>query len=294
MDKPQKQYYQAPLPFIGQKRMFIKTVVKLFEENIPNEGEGWTIVDVFGGSGLLSHTAKFNLPKARVIYNDFDGYSEKLANMGDIEALRAQLFNYLESEGTAYKQQKLSITQKLHCLRIIEEFEGVKYWDILASWLLFTGNESKDLAEIKKRTFYNCIRKTPLPNCDDYLNGVEIVKMDFRTLMQQFKQQEKVLFLLDPPYLCTKQDTYSNERYFDLVDFLELMALMGQSYLFFSSTKSEVLRYLDFAKKYEYGNYQIFDGAQISSLDYQLNKNVKYQDNLIYNFFNQPKEGLNL
>ncbi len=293
MDKPQKQYYQAPLPFIGQKRMFIKSVVKLFEENIPNEGEGWTIIDVFGGSGLLSHTAKFNLPKAKVIYNDFDDYSEMLAKMGDIEALRSQLLNYLESEGVK-NHQKLSTAQKMHCLRIIEEFEGFKDWGILTSWLLFSGNESKDVEKIKTKTFYHSVRKTPLPNCDDYLNGVEIVKMDFRALMQQFQHQEKVLFLLDPPYLCTKQDTYSNARYFDLVDFLELMALMGQPYLFFSSTKSEILRYLDFAKEYEYGNYQAFDGAQIINLDCQLNRNAKYQDNLIYNFFNQPKEGLNL
>jgi len=45
------------LPFIGQKRMFLKHVKTVLDKHIDGEGEGWTIVDVFGGSGLLSHTA---------------------------------------------------------------------------------------------------------------------------------------------------------------------------------------------------------------------------------------------
>lgn len=60
--------------------------------NIKNDGEGWTIIDTFGGSGLLSHVAKQLKPKARVIYNDFDGYAERLTHIDDINALRAQLY----------------------------------------------------------------------------------------------------------------------------------------------------------------------------------------------------------
>ncbi|MWQ46174.1 hypothetical protein F9874_11620, partial [Glaesserella parasuis] len=68
---------------MGQKRMFLQHFGKLLE-NIPNDGEGWTIVDVFGGSGLLSHTAKQLKPQARVIYNDFDHYAERLRYIPDI------------------------------------------------------------------------------------------------------------------------------------------------------------------------------------------------------------------
>lgn len=59
--------------------MFLKHFERLLE-HIPNDGEGWTIVDAFGGSGLLSHVAKRLKPKATVIYNDFDGYAERLAH----------------------------------------------------------------------------------------------------------------------------------------------------------------------------------------------------------------------
>ncbi len=69
-------YTQAPLPFIGQKRNFIKQFISILNDNIKTDGEGWTIVDVFGGSGLLAHVSKNIKPEARVIYNDYDRYIE--------------------------------------------------------------------------------------------------------------------------------------------------------------------------------------------------------------------------
>ena len=83
-----KTYKKAPLPFIGQKRNFLKHLIPVLQQNIPDDGAGWTIVDVFGGSGLLAHTAKHILPKARVVYNDFDGYAERLHHIADSERLR--------------------------------------------------------------------------------------------------------------------------------------------------------------------------------------------------------------
>lgn len=47
--------------------MFLKHFETLLDK-IPNDGEGWTIVDAFGGSGLLSHVAKRLKPKATVIF----------------------------------------------------------------------------------------------------------------------------------------------------------------------------------------------------------------------------------
>lgn len=55
-----KVYTQCPLPFIGQKRHFLKqyrqTLLQVREEVD-------TIVDLFGGSGLLSHAAKRLMPE---------------------------------------------------------------------------------------------------------------------------------------------------------------------------------------------------------------------------------------
>ena len=98
-------FKQAPLPFVGQKRMFLKHFEEVLNANIKDDGEGWTIIDTFGGSGLLSHVAKQLKPKARVIYNDFDGYAERLAHIDDINALRAQLYAVVGN--ATQKKQKI-------------------------------------------------------------------------------------------------------------------------------------------------------------------------------------------
>ena len=53
-----KMYLSAPLPFVGQKRMFAKEFMKVLEQY----PDGTLFVDLFGGSGLLSHIAKFLKP----------------------------------------------------------------------------------------------------------------------------------------------------------------------------------------------------------------------------------------
>ena len=69
-----KQYLSAPLPFVGQKRMFAREFIKVLKQY----PEDTVFVDLFGGSGLLSHITKCQKPDATVIYNDFDGYRNRL------------------------------------------------------------------------------------------------------------------------------------------------------------------------------------------------------------------------
>ncbi len=90
-----KAYHQAPLPFIGQKRFFLKKFREVLNEHIQGDGTGWTIVDVFGGSGLLANNAKHLKPNAHVVYNDYDRYSERLKNIADINYMRQTLSNIL-------------------------------------------------------------------------------------------------------------------------------------------------------------------------------------------------------
>ena len=49
-----KEYMSAPLPFVGQKRMFAGEYIKMLEE----VKDAKVFVDLFGGSGLLSHITK--------------------------------------------------------------------------------------------------------------------------------------------------------------------------------------------------------------------------------------------
>lgn len=91
----QKNFKQAPLPFVGQKRQFLKHFEQVLNDNIPGNGEGWIIIDAFGGSGLLSHTAKQLKPEARVIYNDFDGYPHLVPVSGLVHYKLSPIHNRL-------------------------------------------------------------------------------------------------------------------------------------------------------------------------------------------------------
>ena len=82
-----KQYLSAPLPFQGQKRMFAKEYIKILQQ-FP---DGTTFVDLFGGSGLLSHIAKCQKPHSKVVYNDFDGYRLRLEHIPQTNNLLARL-----------------------------------------------------------------------------------------------------------------------------------------------------------------------------------------------------------
>ncbi|OBX09570.1 hypothetical protein QV08_01090 [Gallibacterium salpingitidis] len=274
-----KQFKQAPLPFIGQKRMFINHFTKILNEYINDDGEGWTIIDVFGGSGLLAHTAKHLKPKARVIYNDFDGYTERLKHIDEINQLRQILSELLED---CPRQKRLDIASRHKVIEAIEQFKGYKDPHILCAWLLFSGQQINSLNELYRHGFYNCVRQSDYLDAEGYLDGIEVVNESFRTLMPQFLQDKKVLFVLDPPYLCTQQASYRQESYFDLIDFLELIRLTRPPHIFFSSTKSEFMRFVDWLIATKGSNWKSFAGYQRVIVQTSTSYSGRYEDNLIY------------
>ena len=82
-----KNYNQAPLPFQGQKRRFLKELKQELQQFSPTA----TYVDLFGGSGFLSHTVKQHYPKATVVYNDFDNYTYRLESVEKTNAIIADI-----------------------------------------------------------------------------------------------------------------------------------------------------------------------------------------------------------
>lgn len=278
----QNTFKQAPLPFIGQKRMFLKHFETVLNENIKDEGAGWTIIDTFGGSGLLSHTAKRLKPKARVIYNDFDGYAERLAHISDTNTLRARIFARIGN--ATPKNKRLPKSLKAEIIQIIDEFQGYKDLNCLASWLLFSGQQVGSLEELYRKDFWHCVRLSDYPGAEGYLDGVEIMKESFHTLLPKFSNDPKALFVLDPPYLCTRQESYKQATYFDLIDFLRLINITRPPYIFFSSTKSEFVRFIEYMVDDKVHNWQNFDNAQRIVVNTSASYSGKYEDNMVYKF----------
>ena len=89
----EKQYLSAPLPFVGQKRMFAKEYMKV----LGMVKDAKVFVDLFGGSGLLSHITKRQRPDATVVYNDFDNYRRRIENIPRTNAMIDRLRDILAS-----------------------------------------------------------------------------------------------------------------------------------------------------------------------------------------------------
>ena len=67
--------------------MFAREFIKVLEQF----KDKTVFVDLFGGSGLLSHITKHQRPDATVVYNDFDGYRRRLEAIPQTNALLADL-----------------------------------------------------------------------------------------------------------------------------------------------------------------------------------------------------------
>lgn len=266
-----KKYNKAPLPFQGQKRNYLKIFNRELQK-LCGDGTGWTIVDVFGGSGLLSHNSKYTCPNARVIYNDYDNYTERLSKIETAEQVRRDLLTFVN--GYSKYEQLTDGTRE----QIINYLHG-KEIDYLTmyNYILYSGNFASSLEDIKKSTkFYNRISKISL-SCDGYLEGVETVHKCFTQLMKD-EFDGNVLYLLDPPYVNTHQGYHRDKsHYFGLLSQLKLFELMKPPFFYFTSNKSEVMDFVDSKNKYSY----LFNNCETFTTKNAISGRSTYLDILI-------------
>lgn len=239
-----KQYLSAPLPFVGQKRMFAREFIQVLKR-YPDDA---VFVDLFGGSGLLSHITKYQKPGATVVYNDFDNYRQRLENIPRTNVLLDKIRAVVAS---VPRRKFLPKKTKETILRLIEQEEhryGYVDYITLSSSLLFSMKYATNLEELRKETFYNTVRKCDYNPCLDYLDGLEIVSCDYKELFNKYKDMPDVVFLIDPPYLSTEVGTYTMN--WGLSDYLDvLQTLVGTNYIYFTSNKSSIIELCDWIGK---------------------------------------------
>lgn len=271
-----KMYLQAPLPFVGQKRMFAKEFIKVLR----GYPEGTVFVDLFGGSGLLSHITKCQRPDALVVYNDFDGYYRRLENIPATNVLLADLRRI--TAGTLRDKPIYGEVREEIFQRIEKEEKEKNYVDYitLSSSLLFSMKYCLSLEEFRKETLYNNIRKTDYPLSDDYLEGLTIVSADYKEVFNRYKNLPGIVFLVDPPYLSTEVGTY--KMYWHLSDYLDVLGILkDHSFVYFTSNKSSIIELCDWmGKNPTVGNP--FKGCEKVEFNAHMNYNSKYTDIMLY------------
>lgn len=271
-----RQYLSAPLPFQGQKRMFAKEFIKVLK-HYPDDA---VFVDLFGGSGLLSHITKCQKPDATVVYNDFDNYRHRLENIPRTNAL---LDKIREVVASVPRQKVLPEKTKEAILFLIEQEEkerGYVDYITLSTSLLFSMKYATNLDGLRKETFYNTVRKCNYDLCLDFLNGLEVVSCDYRELFSRYKDVPNVVFLIDPPYLSTEVGTYTMN--WGLSDYLDvLQTLVGTNYIYFTSNKSSIIELCDWmGRNNTIGNP--FTGSKKVEFNARMNYNSSYTDIMLF------------
>lgn len=237
------QYTTAPLPFAGQKRRWLKQLEPIIR-SLPSNT---TFVDIFGGSGLVSRLCKDIHPTARVVYNDYDNYSERLRHIAETEQLRQEIVSIL---APLKHNSRVPEEYKALVLRAVQAHEKrCQYvdWVTLSGWLLFTNNFAYSLKDLASRGLYAHPSRTALSDAgasERYLRGLEIVSVDYRELLSTYKDASNTILILDPPYLSTECSGYRGSSW-SCDDYLDLLTSMPtNNYLYFSSTKFDFVPFL--------------------------------------------------
>lgn len=213
-----------------------------------------------------------------MIYNDYDGYHLRLANIPRTNALLADLRQLV---GVRPKGQRLPDDVRERILQRVKEEEQTGFVDYitLSSWLLFSGKYFTSFEQLARHGFYNNLRQEPY-RADGYLEGVEIVRADYRELFEQYRHAEGVVFIVDPPYLLTEVGAY--KCHWKLGDYLDVLKVLdGQSYVYFSSAKSQIVELMDWVTTSTF-SCNPFADAERREQSVTINHSAHYTDIMMF------------
>ena len=248
--------------------------------------DGTTFVDLFGGSGLLSHIAKCQKPNSKVVYNDYDGYRRRLAAIPQTNALLAELRQII-SDTPHDKQIKGEERERvLECIARHELRNGYIDYITLSASILFSMKYRLSLAELSKEAFYNNVRQSDYPDASDYLEGLTVTSCDYKELFAQYKDVPDVVFFVDPPYLSTDVGTY--DMYWRLSDHLDVLTVLaGHTFVYFTSNKSSIIELCDWMGKHPTIG-DPFGNCRKVEFNATINHTSTYTDIMLYKPVEEP------
>ncbi len=256
--------------------MFAKEFRKVLDQ-IP---DGTTFVDLFGGSGLLSHIAKYDKPHSEVVYNDFDGYRRRLEHIPQTNELLAELRDIVR-DVPRYKAITGETREHVFgCLLQHEKRYGYIDFITVSSSIMFSAKYCLSIDDMRKEALYNKVRSSDYSECPDYLDGLTIVSKDYKQLFKEYRDKPDVVFLVDPPYLGTEVGTY--KMFWKLADYLDVLkVLQGHAYIYFTSNKSSIIELCEWlGQNRDMGNP--FEHSTRVEFKAQMNYNASYTDMMLY------------
>lgn len=269
----------APFPYKGQKRNYIKDITTSEElKNIIKDD--YIIIDVFGGSGLLSHTFANLFPNNQIIYNDYDYYLLYFDLYPHLKEFDKKINEIIKNIKYNHKKELLTEQQQEQIKDIFKNmfdyFETLFNTNEYFKNLIYNNPNLKNDLMNKIKLYYTsrmCFngRNDNLLKCDlysgtlkeininynDYItSNITITNKDYKELINECLKKydhNKLFFIFDPPYMYTDKSGYYN-IYFNMLDSLTLLKLIHDNNikgLYFNTYKNgliEVIKMFDLFK----------------------------------------------
>ena len=131
---------------------------------LPQFNDKKVFVDLFGGSGLLSHITKYLRPDATVVYNDYDNYRARLAHIPQTNALLADLRKIV---GGLPKHKRIDGEMRekvLERLRYEEQTVGYIDFITISASVMFSMKYELSIEDMKKTDLVQQHTQERLPN----------------------------------------------------------------------------------------------------------------------------------
>ena len=226
----------VPLPFLGNKSKKIDS----FIDYIKNCPDDLIYVDLFGGSCYLSYVIHQLKPNAEVICNDFDDYRNRLNNVDKTNEILKKMKELIGDKAFRSKFTD-DEKDKIKNLLSAEKYDSMDVIT-LSACLMFSSLYCVNLEQLFHRNlWYN---KIPLNDYDaswylKALEGIKFVKKDWQELYNEYKDNDKVCFIADPPYAETDQTGYKGKWSFN--DSLRTIKILNHKYfVYYTSEKSKI------------------------------------------------------
>ena len=248
----------SSIPFIGSKWRYKNKLYQILKDNNFDFNKEYLIYDVFGGSGGLSVMFKNMFPNSKIIFNDYDEIiTDALGNNKiDISINKANIIiNEIKDNIDMNKQKnKAKIIDSSKVQQILNKYSNDIKNDrmikkLIESQICFNGRPLKE----NQNEYWNKFRKTDIPLYFKNFDNIEIIHKDFEEIfndINQLKNQDNIIVLLDPPYLNTTcKDCYKLE-YWKINKYLKMLSIISFNtnfkYLFFEGCESNLTDILNF------------------------------------------------